>query len=439
MRRSKPLETVLLEPLQRVAVDLQRQVGDALVGAHLRPKPSDRPASDAMRLPPDRSAPRAPAATPGGRLASGAGMLEALGFFALMEVAGLAAAPLAALVLRPAARRGPGLRQAVRAAARRLAGLDGGEPRRRGLRPRDDRRRARARGARRRARGAGGCARSRSGCETGRSRGAGSRRWRRPRLAARALPADDPERLRLLGRLGGRVRGRVRRDGAADRVRARRLEHREADGRDADERDPASRRASRRPTRGWRGRRSTTTTSATCCWRCPRTCSPSSRAPATTSRSPGCSRSPRRRSSRSPGRCGRPRARRAGRGRVRSGPASPRSRSCLVLGDLAGAREWLDADNPPGGYDWFGVSRVIQDTINEFPAFSFKLGDLHAHLLAIPFTLLALGVRAAGRARRPARRRRAGARSPRRWPPGSPSARCTRSTRGRIRSPRGCW
>jgi len=63
---------------------------------------------------------------------------------------------------------------------------------------------------------------------------------------------------------------------------------------------------------------------------------------------------------------------------------------CLVLGNLAGAREWLRADDPPGGYDWFSVSRVIPDTINEFPSFSFTLGDLHAHLLAIPFTLLAL-------------------------------------------------
>jgi YYY domain-containing protein len=63
----------------------------------------------------------------------------------------------------------------------------------------------------------------------------------------------------------------------------------------------------------------------------------------------------------------------------------------LVLGNLAGAREWLRADSPPGGYDWFSVSRVIPDTINEFPSFSFTLGDLHAHLLAIPFTLLVLG------------------------------------------------
>jgi YYY domain-containing protein len=63
---------------------------------------------------------------------------------------------------------------------------------------------------------------------------------------------------------------------------------------------------------------------------------------------------------------------------------------CLVLGNLAGAKEWLDADAPPRGYDWFAPSRVIEDTINEFPAFSFNLGDLHAHLLAIPFTVLAL-------------------------------------------------
>jgi YYY domain-containing protein len=63
---------------------------------------------------------------------------------------------------------------------------------------------------------------------------------------------------------------------------------------------------------------------------------------------------------------------------------------CLVLGNLAGAKEWLDASNPPGGYDWFAPSRVIEDTINEFPAFSFNLGDVHAHLLAVPFTVLAL-------------------------------------------------
>jgi YYY domain-containing protein len=63
---------------------------------------------------------------------------------------------------------------------------------------------------------------------------------------------------------------------------------------------------------------------------------------------------------------------------------------CLVLGNLAGVREWLDAADPPGDYDWFGASRVVPGQINEFPWFSFLLQDLHGHVLALPFTLVAL-------------------------------------------------
>ena len=63
---------------------------------------------------------------------------------------------------------------------------------------------------------------------------------------------------------------------------------------------------------------------------------------------------------------------------------------CLVLGNLAGVREWFEATDPPAGYDWFAPSRVIPGTINEFPWFSFTAQDLHAHVLAVPFTLLAL-------------------------------------------------
>ena len=61
-----------------------------------------------------------------------------------------------------------------------------------------------------------------------------------------------------------------------------------------------------------------------------------------------------------------------------------------ILGNLAGVRTWLRAADPPGDYAWFEPSRVIPDTINEFPSFSFVLGDLHAHVLALPFTVLAL-------------------------------------------------
>ncbi len=38
-----------------------------------------------------------------------------------------------------------------------------------------------------------------------------------------------------------------------------------------------------------------------------------------------------------------------------------------------------------------GVPEGSPDAITEFPAFSFQLGDLHPHLLALPYTLLALG------------------------------------------------
>jgi len=62
----------------------------------------------------------------------------------------------------------------------------------------------------------------------------------------------------------------------------------------------------------------------------------------------------------------------------------------LVAGDLEGARLLIADGGPLRDYDWFAASRVIDHTINEFPWFSFLLGDLHAHVLALPFTLLAL-------------------------------------------------
>ena len=72
------------------------------------------------------------------------------------------------------------------------------------------------------------------------------------------------------------------------------------------------------------------------------------------------------------------------------------------------------ACNGGDGYNWFGASRIVQDyvtgadgvkqkvgfeTINEFPAFSFLLADMHPHVLALPLVLLTIGV-ALGFARR---------------------------------------
>ncbi|HEU5014279.1 MAG TPA: DUF2298 domain-containing protein, partial [Roseiflexaceae bacterium] len=43
--------------------------------------------------------------------------------------------------------------------------------------------------------------------------------------------------------------------------------------------------------------------------------------------------------------------------------------------------------------DWFvGPSRVIPNTINEFPYWSFLFADLHPHLIALPITLLAIAL-----------------------------------------------
>lgn len=85
----------------------------------------------------------------------------------------------------------------------------------------------------------------------------------------------------------------------------------------------------------------------------------------------------------------------------------------LVAGNLDGALVWLKqarqaAKSYPvlGGnlwawwthrefwmtYDWWSPSRVVPNTINEFPAFSFVLADLHAHVLALPFASLAVGL-----------------------------------------------
>ena len=78
-------------------------------------------------------------------------------------------------------------------------------------------------------------------------------------------------------------------------------------------------------------------------------------------------------------------ARRAGVRRARGGRAGGDPRQPRRRAHVAARRP-----TRPRDYAWFEPSRVIPDTINEFPSFSFVLGDLHAHVLALPFTVLAL-------------------------------------------------
>jgi len=67
--------------------------------------------------------------------------------------------------------------------------------------------------------------------------------------------------------------------------------------------------------------------------------------------------------------------------------------SVILLGNLQGLKEFISVyftkETVPMGYYW-SSSRVIPYTINEFPYFSFIHGDLHSHVLAIPFQLLVL-------------------------------------------------
>jgi len=49
---------------------------------------------------------------------------------------------------------------------------------------------------------------------------------------------------------------------------------------------------------------------------------------------------------------------------------------------------WLPRDN----WWWWAASRVVEGEIDEFPFFSFLLADLHPHVMALPFVLMALGL-----------------------------------------------
>jgi YYY domain-containing protein len=74
----------------------------------------------------------------------------------------------------------------------------------------------------------------------------------------------------------------------------------------------------------------------------------------------------------------------------RSGLAGLGAAGLALAGNAAGGVQYLQNPGPFDGYNWFSPSRVITGTANEFPFFSFLLGDLHAHMVAAPFALTAL-------------------------------------------------
>lgn len=64
--------------------------------------------------------------------------------------------------------------------------------------------------------------------------------------------------------------------------------------------------------------------------------------------------------------------------------------AAAAVGNIAGGIQYLHAPERFATYDWWSPSRVIPGTANEFPFFSFLLGDLHAHTLVTPFALVSL-------------------------------------------------
>ncbi len=62
-----------------------------------------------------------------------------------------------------------------------------------------------------------------------------------------------------------------------------------------------------------------------------------------------------------------------------------------LLGNLEGFRQVLMTKSIEN-FNWWTPSRVIPDTINEFPFFSYLLGDMHPHMLSVPFIMICLGL-----------------------------------------------
>ncbi len=75
---------------------------------------------------------------------------------------------------------------------------------------------------------------------------------------------------------------------------------------------------------------------------------------------------------------------------------------CAVAGNLGGAKEYLNAlrdalaraDLSPlhFTFDFWGPSRIIPNSINEFPYFSVIFADMHAHTLGMPFAIFMIAL-----------------------------------------------
>ena len=64
----------------------------------------------------------------------------------------------------------------------------------------------------------------------------------------------------------------------------------------------------------------------------------------------------------------------------------------VFVGNVAGARVFLGGGRPHLDFDYFwATSRVVPGTINEYPFWNLVFADLHAHVLAMPLEVAAIG------------------------------------------------
>ncbi|MEP6871842.1 MAG: DUF2298 domain-containing protein, partial [Anaerolineaceae bacterium] len=72
-------------------------------------------------------------------------------------------------------------------------------------------------------------------------------------------------------------------------------------------------------------------------------------------------------------------------------PCSPAQKTDCYAGPVENR---TNAWYPTEFWFWWRGSRIVPNTITEFPFFSFLLGDLHPHVMSIPLVLLSLGISA---------------------------------------------
>ncbi|MET0151271.1 MAG: DUF2298 domain-containing protein, partial [Candidatus Binatia bacterium] len=64
----------------------------------------------------------------------------------------------------------------------------------------------------------------------------------------------------------------------------------------------------------------------------------------------------------------------------------------VVIGNLDGARQLIVEHRAFSGFDYWRPTRLVPNTINEFPFFSLVHGDLHPHLMALVIDVPLVGV-----------------------------------------------